>query len=132
MAAAIVLSGGDPRELSFPMGLALVLFVLALVAGVLLLLLLNWSTRLRRPGIFTLLLMVALRDLRRDEAAEPGVLVPMETPVPLMILTIVARLAHTILVAGGFALVVWSLGQGAFLQAAVSANRDALGSMPST
>lgn len=113
MAAAIVLSGGDPRELSFPMGLALVLFVLALVAGVLLLLLLNWSTRLRRPGIFTLLLMVALRDLRRDEAAEPGVLVPMETPVPLLILTIVARLAHTILVAGGFALVIWGLARAA-------------------
>ncbi len=106
MAASIVLSGGDLSELSFPMGLALVAFVLAFVGGVLLLHFLDWSTRLRRPGIWTLFLMVALRGTHRDEAEEPGVLVPM-TSVPLTVLAIAARLAHMTFVVGGFALVIW-------------------------
>lgn len=114
MAGAIVLSGGGLSELSFPMGLALALFVLALVAGVLLLHLLDWSTSLHRPGIWTLFLMVALRDIHRDEEGEPGVLVPM-TSMPLVLLALAARLTHMVFVVGGFALVIWGLGQAALL-----------------
>lgn len=113
MAAAIVLGGGGLNRLSFPMGLALALFILALVAGVLLLLLLHWPARLRRPGIWTLLLTVALRPPDRAEATEPRVLVPM-VPVPLALLTIATRLTQMIFVAGGFALVFWSFGREVF------------------
>lgn len=114
MAACILLSGGYLRELSSPMGLALVLFVVGLVGGVLLLRLLDWSTELQRHGLGTLLLIAALRDTGRDEAAKAVEAAP-KTPVRLTVLTVAAGVVHMVFAAGGFALVVWSLAQEVFV-----------------
>lgn len=110
VAAGIVLGGGYPREFSSPMGLALALFIVGFVGGVLLLRLLDWSSELQRHGLGTLLLIAALRDTGRHDAGTVVEAAP-RTPVPLTVLTVAAGLLHMAFVAGGFALVAWSLVQ---------------------
>lgn len=122
MAAGIVLSGGNPADLTFHMKLALLCFVLSLLAGLSFLhfvYLSHQGHRTKRAGVLAarldrMDLEQSHQELSSDELAEYLEEDLGLKTVPMSLATKAARLVQIGLVATGFGLVLWSLWSNLF------------------